>query len=50
MEQQLPVRRPAVAGLFYPDSPDRMRAELARLIKDVVPKDKTLVPQACTFT
>ncbi len=38
MEQQLPVRRPAVAGLFYPDSPDRMRAELARLIKDVVPK------------
>src|SRR5438093_8124594 len=35
---RLPVRRPAVAGLFYPDRPDRMRAELARLINDEIPK------------
>src|SRR3989442_4841937 len=33
-----PVRRPAVAGLFYPDRPARMRAELTRLIQDVEPK------------
>src|SRR6266478_5337413 len=32
MEQRLPVRRPVVAGLFYPDSPDRLRDELARAI------------------
>src|SRR5437867_272128 len=38
MEQRLPVRRPVVAGLFYPDSPDRVRAELARLINDEIPK------------
>src|SRR5437667_4835741 len=35
--KRLPVRQPAVAGLFYPDRPDRMRAELARLINDEIP-------------
>lgn len=28
-----PVRRPAVAGMFYPDRPERMEAELSRLLK-----------------
>jgi len=44
-----PVRRPAVAGLFYPDSPDRVQAELTRLIKDVEPKTSAravVVPHA----
>jgi len=43
------VRRPAVAGLFYPDSPDRVEAELTRLIKDVAPKTSAravVVPHA----
>jgi len=43
------VRRPAVAGLFYPDSADRVEAELARLIKDVAPKTSAravVVPHA----
>lgn len=47
--QRLPVRRPAFAGLFYPDRRDRVDAELARLIKDVVPKTPAravLVPHA----
>ena len=49
MEQRLPVRRPVVAGLFYPDSPDRVQAELTRLIKDVEPKTSAravVVPHA----
>jgi len=44
-----PVRRPAVAGLFYPDHPDRMEADLARLIKEVEPKTRAravVVPHA----
>ncbi len=32
------IRRPAVAGLFYPDRPDQIEADLARLIEDVEPK------------
>lgn len=32
------VRRPAVAGLFYPDRPDQIEADLSRLIEDVAPK------------
>ncbi len=32
------VRRPAVAGLFYPDRPDQIEADLSRLVEDVEPK------------
>ena len=32
------IRRPAVAGLFYPDRPDQVEADLSRLIQDVEPK------------
>lgn len=32
------VRRPAVAGLFYPDRPDQIEADLSRLIEDAEPK------------
>lgn len=32
------VRRAAVAGLFYPDRPDQVDRDLARLIEDVEPK------------
>lgn len=43
------VRRPAVAGLFYPDSADRVEAELTRLIKDAAQKTSAravVVPHA----
>jgi len=33
-----PVRRPAVAGSFYPDRPEAVEADLARLIANVEPK------------
>lgn len=32
------ARRPAVAGMFYPDRPEQMEADLTRLIEDVQPK------------
>jgi len=32
------IRRPAVAGLFYPDRPDQIEADLSRLIEDVESK------------
>ncbi|MGH7263089.1 MAG: AmmeMemoRadiSam system protein B [Candidatus Rokuibacteriota bacterium] len=32
------VRRPAVAGLFYPSRPEQVEADLARLLEDVQPK------------
>lgn len=32
------IRKPAVAGLFYPDRPDQIEADLSRLIEDVEPK------------
>ncbi len=32
------VRTPAVAGLFYPDRPQQMEADLSRLLEDVQPK------------
>lgn len=32
------VRTPAVAGLFYPDRPEQMEADLSRLIEEVQPK------------
>lgn len=32
------VRKPAVAGMFYPDRPEQMEADLSRLIEDVRPK------------
>jgi len=32
------VRRPAVAGLFYPDRPEQVEADLSRLLEDVQPK------------
>ena len=32
------IRRPAVAGQFYPDRPDQVEADLDRLIEDVEPK------------
>lgn len=32
------VRKPAVAGYFYPSDPDQLRGLLARLIEDVTPK------------
>ncbi|MBI4609997.1 MAG: AmmeMemoRadiSam system protein B [Candidatus Rokubacteria bacterium] len=32
------LRRPAVAGLFYPDRADRIEADLNRLVEDVEPK------------
>ncbi|MBI4590466.1 MAG: AmmeMemoRadiSam system protein B [Candidatus Rokubacteria bacterium] len=31
-------RKPAVAGLFYPDRPEQMEADLAGLLEDVQPK------------
>jgi hypothetical protein len=33
-----PVRKPAVAGFFYPDRPDQVDRDLSRLIPDVRPK------------
>ena len=33
-----PVRKPAVAGLFYPDRPEQVEADLSRLLEDVQPK------------
>ncbi len=33
-----PIRRPAVAGFFYPDRPEAVEAELDRLIEHVEPK------------
>ena len=43
-----PVRRPAVAGLFYPDRPDRVEAELDRLLKPSAPRPAAaiVVPHA----
>ena len=32
------VRKPAVAGYFYPSDPDQLRSLLAQLIEDVTPK------------
>lgn len=32
------VRKPAVAGLFYPDRPEQVEADLSRLVEDVQPK------------
>ncbi len=32
------VRRPAVAGLFYPSQPEQVEADLSRLLEDVEPK------------
>jgi AmmeMemoRadiSam system protein B len=32
------VRKPAVAGMFYPDKPAEMEANLSRLVEDVRPK------------
>lgn len=43
------VRRPAVAGLFYPDRPEQVEADLSRLLEDVEPKRSPLgavVPHA----
>ena len=43
------IRRPAVAGLFYPDRADRIEAELNRLVEDVEPKvnpKAVIVPHA----
>ena len=43
------VRRPAVAGLFYPDRPEHVEADLSRLLEDVQPKVSPLavvVPHA----
>lgn len=37
------VRRPAVAGLFYPSRPEQVEADLSRLLEDVQPK---VSPQA----
>lgn len=47
--EESPVRRPAVAGFFYPDRVDRIDAELDRLIEDVQPKESpkaVVVPHA----
>ncbi|MBI2544122.1 MAG: AmmeMemoRadiSam system protein B [Candidatus Rokubacteria bacterium] len=33
-----PVRKPAVDGLFYPDRPEQVEADLSRLLEDVQPK------------
>jgi MEMO1 family protein len=44
-----PVRRPAVAGFFYPDRPDRVEAELDRLIRPAEAKARAqavVVPHA----
>lgn len=44
-----PVRRPAVAGRFYPDRADQIDADLDRLIEDIQPKTSPLalvVPHA----
>ena len=46
---QPPARRPAVAGLFYPEHPRQVEADLARLIKGVEPKARAraiVVPHA----
>ncbi len=43
------IREPAVAGLFYPDRPDQIEADLSRLIDDVEPKARPralVVPHA----
>ncbi len=32
------LRKPAVAGLFYPDRPEQVEADLSRLLEDIQPK------------
>jgi AmmeMemoRadiSam system protein B len=47
-ERDGPVRRPAVAGLFYPDRPERVEAELGCLLKPGAPRPAAaiVVPHA----